>query len=299
MKPKYLSIEQAAKRDAKEEFFQNVREVVIPRLIQKGLLHGKKDKKRQLVADDDALARMMQLGVESFVNNQQGYSFVVVRAPIEEVSQKLKTRPSVAKYEANVRPVKMKRSAELQPDERVRQTVLVQMRDTPEWSFLLQTIHWFHSCDSVMGTALACAFSKELKTLAAAAWDDDFSGSSLIVCENGKKKAALSDEDEEDGWAGFYEFFYEHGVYLPETFISTAKGDATLYVADPTKVQRADHFVLKVPRPIESKGPHVFEKMGMMAQTIAEGLEDEEAFMEHMRGGIWEQAQAILAAGEF
>jgi hypothetical protein len=52
--------------------------------------------------------------------------------------------------------------------------------------------------------------------------------------------------------------------------------------------------VLKVPRPIESKGPHVIEKMGMMAETIAEGLDDEEA-----RGGVWQQAQAILASGKF
>ena len=41
------------------------------------------------------------------------------------------------------------------------------------------------------------------------------------------------------------------------------------------------------------------EKFGMMAKALAEGLEDEEAFMEHMRGGIWAQAQAVLKSGKF
>ncbi len=299
MNPKYLSVEEAAKRAGKDEFLQNVKKAVIPRLIEKGLLHGKREKKHQFVADDDALARMMQLGVESFVNNQQGYSFLAVRAPIQQVAQKLKARPGVAKYEENIKPLKMKEDAGVQPDEKVRQTFLVQMRDTPEWSVLIQTVHWFHSCDSVMGTVLACALSKEFQTLAVAAWDDDFSGSTLIVCEKGNQKAVVSDEDEEDGWEGFHEFFYEQGIYLPEAFIGTGKGRATLYVADPAKVQRADHVVLKVPRPIESKGPHVLEKLGMMGEAMAERLEDEEAFMRHMRAGVWSQSQAILTTGEF
>lgn len=258
------------------------------------------------------------MGVEAFAQNQQGYSFVVVRAPIEDVAKKLKARPGVAKYEESARPRRlkdyakyeerakprrMKDDAEVQPDEQVRQTFLLQMRDTPQWSVLIQTIHWFHSCDAIMVTALASALSKDCATLAAAAWDDDFSGSSLLVCEKGKQVKAISDgddEDEEEGWAGYYEFFYEHGISLPKLFIGTANGRATLYVADPAKVRRADHIALKVPRPVESKGPHAFEKLGMMmAEAIAGEMADEAEFMERMRGSIWRQAQAILAAGQF
>lgn len=146
-----------------------------------------------------------------------------------------------------------------------------------------------------MVTALACALSKEFNNLAAAAWDDDFSGSSLIICNTGKQEVAISDE--EDGWEGFYEFFYEHGIYLPQSFIGSGKESASLYVAEPAKVRRADRVVLKVPGAVESKGPHVVEKLGMMAEALAEGLDDEEAFMQHMRGGIWAQAQAVLATG--
>jgi len=298
MSLKYVSVEEAAKRAGKDEFLRNVRAAVIPRLTGKGLLHGKKEKKRQLVADDDALARLAGLGVEAFVQDQQGYSFMVVRAPIEQVAKKLKARPGVAKYEESVKPLRMKDNAGVQPDEKIRQTFL-QLCASPEWCVLLQTVHWFHSYDAIMVTALACALSKELETLAAAAWDDDFSGSSLVVCENGKQKEAVSDEDEEDGWVGFYEFFYEQGISLPKSFIGTGKGRATLYVADPAQLLRVDHIALKVPRPINIKGPHVFEKLGMMAEAVAEGMDDEAAFIENMRGGIWRQAQGILASGQF
>ncbi len=41
------------------------------------------------------------------------------------------------------------------------------------------------------------------------------------------------------------------------------------------------------------------EKVGMMAEAMAEGLEDEEAFMEHMRNGIREQAEELLKSGAF
>ena len=295
MKTKFLSIEAAAKRAGNDEFFQNVKRAVIPCLIQKGILRGKKDKKRDLVADDDALARVLRPGVEAFVYNQQGYSFMSVRAPIEQVATQLKSRAGVSEYEERVKPLKMKRYISVQVDSTLRHTFLVQMSSVPDWSVLIQTVHWFHSCDAI--TALACALSRDLKTLAAAAWDDDFSGSSLIICENGKQKASVTDE--EDGWEGFYEFFYGNRVAVPASFIGTEKGKASLYVADPAKVERADRIVFKVPGRIESKGPHVMEKFGMMAEALAEGLEDEGAFMEHMRGGIWAQAQAVLKSGKF
>lgn len=64
-------------------------------------------------------------------------------------------------------------------------------------------------------------------------------------------------------------------------------------------MKRADHVVLKVPAAIESMGPHVFEKLGRMAEALAEEWDDEEAFMEHVRGGFWRQAQAVLEAGRF
>lgn len=299
MNPKYLLIEEAARRAGKAKFLQIHKAEVIRRFVEKGLLHGKKEKKRQLVADDDALARIMRLGVESFVYDQQGYSFMVVRAPIHEAAPFLRARPGVASYDEGVKPQKLKEELGVEPDFEVRHTFLVQMRETPDWSVLIQTVHWFHSCDALMGTALACVLSKEFQTLAAAAWDDDFSGYHLLVCDKGAMRTEVADADEGEEWPGFFGWFYEQGVYLPASFIDVRGGKASLYVADPARVQRADHIVLKIPRSgASSKVPHVFEKLGMMAEALAEGLEDDEAFMQHMHEGIWRQAQAILTAGE-
>jgi hypothetical protein len=180
----------------------------------------------------------------------------------------------------------------------VRHTFLMQMRDTPDWSVLIQTAHWFHSCDAVMGTAPACILSKELQTLAAAARDDDFSGSSLIVCENGNRTGAANEYDEE-GWIAFSEFFHEKGIYLPFAFIGTSGGRPTLYVPAPKQVERADYVVLKVPRGLESNGPYLIDKLGMMAEAISLASEGEEGFTEHMRDRVWRQAQAILATGDY
>ncbi len=299
MQPKYLPVDEAAKRAGEDEFLRNVRGAIIPRLIEKGILHGKTEKKRQFVADDGALARVSELGVEKFVQDQQGYSFMVVLAPIEDVAKRFQARPGVANYKEGVKPSRMKEDVQIQPDEKLRQTFLLQMRDAPAWSVLIQTIHWFHSCDAIMVTALASALSRELQTVAAAAWDDDFSGSSLIVCEKGKQKEAISDEGEEDGWAGFYQFFYEQGISLPKSFIGTENKHATLYVEDPAGVLRADEVALKVPPPVQSKGPHVLEKLSMMADAAADGVDDEAAFMEKMHGGIRRQAQALIASGKF
>jgi hypothetical protein len=60
MSTKYISIEEAAKRAGKDDFLRNVKSAIIRRLIKKGLLNGKNEKKKQLVADDDALAKVMQ-----------------------------------------------------------------------------------------------------------------------------------------------------------------------------------------------------------------------------------------------
>jgi hypothetical protein len=269
-------------------------------MIEKGVLNGKREGDRELVANDEALARVMRLGVEGFVYDQQGYSFVVVRAPIERVAEVLKERPGVMKYVESAQPIKMRDGVELEQEQNIRHCFLVQMRDTPEWSVLIQTVHWFHSCDAVMVTAFASVLSDKLRTLAAAGWDDDFSGSSLIVCENGKQQAVISDgdEDEEDGWVEFYEFFYDQGIQIPSLYVGVENEKAILYADDPAKVTRADYVLMKVPTPIESQGPHVFEKFGMMAEAAFEELEDESAFMEHMRGGVWAQAQAVLAADE-
>ena len=288
----YLSVEEAAKRAGEEGFLQNVWKAVIPILIEKGVLHGQKGK----VADDEALARVMGFGIERFVQDQQGWSVMAVRAPIEEVSKALGKRPGVVARTENVKALKMKKDLGIQPAEETRDAFLVKFKKS-DWPVLIQTAHWFKSCDAVMVTALACALSKELKTTAMAAWDDDFSGSTMIVCEKGKRTQTVSDES--DGWEAMYAFCYERGIYLPNCFIAGDGKKAALHVEKPAEVERADHVVLSVPEALRSGGPHVFEKLGMMAAAVEADLEDEEAFMAAMNDGVWAQAEGVLKGGGF
>jgi hypothetical protein len=295
----FLTISEAAKRAGKQKYLQNVKRAVLPRLIEKGLLRGKREGKRQLVADDDALARIMRLGIEAFVQNQQGFSFTAVRAPIEKLSQLLKSSPGVVRLEERVKPQRLKDAIGLEPDGNCRHAFLVQTRNAPEAPVLIQTVHCFHSCDAVMATALASALSRRLETIAAAAWDDDFSGSTLIVCSHGEQQQTISDANDEEDARPFYEFFYEHGIYLPQAFIGGGSENATLYVADPAEIERADLVVLALPGPAEEQTPHIFEKLGMMAAALAEGLDEEQGSMGRVHADVWRQAQELLAAGEF
>lgn len=287
-------------RGGEDDFYQNVKTEVIPRLIAKDLLHGKKEKGKQLVEDDEALARMLTLGAERFVYNQQGYSFMVVRAPLEAVAKALRTQPGVAKYNEKIKAEKMQEDVGIEAAEGIRHTFLLQMRESPDWTVLVQTVHWFQSCDAVMVTALAAALSKSLNTIAAGAWDDDFSGSSMVIYEKGKQQRLISDESEDVGWEEYYLFFYEEGIVVPEAFIGAkGKAGATLHLAEPNAVDRADYALLSVPEPLDSETPHVFEKIGMMAKAIAEEDLDEESFMEGMLTGITAQAEALVVSGKF
>ncbi len=96
-------------------------------MIEKGVLNGKREGDRELVADDEAFAWVMRLGVEAFVYSMQGYSFVVVRAPIEQVADWLKQRPGARSYEENVRVSKMPNDVDLEQEPHDRHCFLVQM----------------------------------------------------------------------------------------------------------------------------------------------------------------------------
>lgn len=286
----YVTIEEAAKRAGAEEFYQNVWKGVIPLLIEKGVLKGKKGE----VADDETLERVMGFGIEKFVGNQQGWSFMAVKAPMEEVAAALGRRAGVIARTENVKPLKMKKDLSIQPVEEKRDAFLVKFKKS-EWPVLIQTVHWFKSCDAVMATALAGALSKELKTMAVAAWDDDFSGSTMMVCEKGARTRTISDEV--DDWEAMYLLCYEQGIHVPHCFIDNEDGKAALHVTTPSEVERVDHVVLAVPEALISGGPHVFEKMGLMAAAVQADLEDEEAFMAAMNDGVWAQAEAVLKGG--
>lgn len=288
----YLSLEDAAKLGAKEQFFQNVRRTVIPELVKSKKLSGKTVEGNLQVLDDEAFRRTMRFGIERFVYGQEAWSFVAIRAPLEDVAKSLKARPDVRAYEVNVAVGDLEEGAGVQPDPANRHAFLVKHKDSA-WPLLIQTVNWIESSDMVIAVLLAADLSAALKTTAVAVWDDDFAGSTAVVCEKGEKKQVLDDESE---GAGFYGFFYENEIAMPECFISTDGSNAQLFVADPGEIERADHVVIAIPDETQASGPHVAYKLEMMNESLAEGLDDEEAFRAHAVEGLWQRVQAMRAS---
>src|SRR2546426_825 len=257
---KSLSIAEAARTGKKDDFFQNVKKEVIPKLIDRGKLKGKTDKGNPCVFDDAIFRNLMQYGIESFVYNQEGWSFTVIKAPIERIAGILKNRKGVLHYSENVKLGKLGDNAEIESENDKRHIFVVKTHIS-DWTVIIQTVHWIQQCDMLIGLLLAAELSSLLKTTAIAAWDDDFSGSTAVVCKNGKKVALMTDEED---WGDFHLFFYEHGIFVPESFVSTSKGSAKLLVADPSKVERADYLLIAIPSESRSSSPHLFYKLGMM-----------------------------------
>lgn len=135
MAARLIPIEEAAGRSCKDEFPKTYGGEILPRLIEAGILDGRLDGDPPVVADDEVLARVLRLGIEPLVQDRQGYSFVVVRAPIERVAAAPRVRPGVAEYQAKVTPLPMTPDASIQSDETGRRhAFLVQMRDVPDWT---------------------------------------------------------------------------------------------------------------------------------------------------------------------
>src|SRR5947208_3139585 len=115
MKPtlKTLSLKDAIKLGKKGDFFKNVKEEVIPKLIERGKLKGKVAGEKTTIVDDADFRTLMQFGIESFVQDKQGWSFTAIKAPIEDVARVLKNRKGVIGYFENAKPSKMSEDAEV------------------------------------------------------------------------------------------------------------------------------------------------------------------------------------------
>jgi len=282
---KTFAIPEAAKIGKKAAFFQNVKKEVIPKLIQRGKLTGKTVKGKPGVVDDTSFRTLMEYGIESFVYNQQGWSFTAIYTPVEKVASVLRHRRGVLTYTDNVKPAKLTMTAEIESESDKRHVFVVKSHGC-DWSIIIQTVHWIQQCDMLVGLLLAAELSQVLNTTAVTAWNDDFSGSVAVVCKNGKKMNVLTDEE----WGDFYAFFYEQRIFLPESFISANEKGASLLVANPDVIERADYMVIAIPTGSRSSSPHVFYKLGM--SEVADGMEDEALFHSHVIDGLWKQVQA-------
>lgn len=238
----FLPVEKTVE-EFEKGFLQNVRKAVIPLLIRDGILTGKTVKKKVHVLDDNAFRRAMRFGIENFVLNQQGWSFVAFKAPFDNVAKALRARKDVSSYRENVGASKLEEEACAPASEGKRHVFLVRIPPS-EWSILIQTIHWVEIADFVLGEELAKDLSKRLKCTAIAAGDSDAGGSGATVYKSGKKAGAFSTEEV---WEQFYALFYREAIFLPESFIAEAKKQPRLMVSDPAVVDRVDYMQIALP----------------------------------------------------
>jgi hypothetical protein len=225
-------------------FLQNVRKEVIPLLIRDGILTGKTVKKKLYVLDDDAFRSAMRFGIENFVRDRQGWSFVAFKAPFDNVAKAVRAHKDVSSYRENVGASKLEEEACIPAGEGKRHVFLVRFPPS-EWSILIQTIHWVEMADFVLGEELAKDLSKRLKVMAIAAGDSDAGGSGAIVYKSGTKTGAFSTEED---WEQFYALFYREGIFLPESFIAEAKKQPRFMVSDPAAVERVDYMQIALPK---------------------------------------------------
>jgi hypothetical protein len=238
----FLPVEKTVE-EFEKGFLQNVRKEVIPLLIRDGILTGKTVKKKVHVLDDSAFRRTMRFGIENFVRDRQGWSFVAFKAPLHSVAKTLRARKDVSSYQENVGASKLEEEACAPAGEGKRHVFLVRFPSS-EWSILIQTIHWVEIADFVLGEELAKDLSKRLKCTAIAAGDSDVGGSGASVYKGGKKTDAFSTEED---WEQFYALFYKDAIFLPESFIAEVKKQPRLMVSDPTAVDRVDYMQIVLP----------------------------------------------------
>lgn len=238
----FLPVEETVE-EFEKGFLQNVRKDVIPLLIRDGILTGKTVKKKVYVLDDNAFRRVMRFGIENFVSNQQGWSFVAFKAPFDNVARVLRARKDVSSYRENVGASKLEKEARAPASEGKRHVFLVRFASS-EWSILIQTIHWVEIADFVLGEELAKDLSKRLKCTAIAAGDTDAGGSGATIYRSGKKAGSFSTEED---WEQFYALFYRETIFLPEAFIAEAKKQPRLMMSDPTAVDRVDYMQIALP----------------------------------------------------
>jgi hypothetical protein len=288
----HLTIREAAKAAKKGRYARAVAEAVIPDLIADGAIRGTLDGVGARVVDDEAFREAMRFGIERFMFNQQGWSFVAIDAPIHAVAEYLRGRSDVLHYESNTTIGPMKTGL-WATSEGPRHYYLVKTAPS-EWSVLIQTIHWISMADVATGVLLAAELSVAFHTTAIAAWDDDFSGSTAVVCEDGAKAGVVSHDGDKD-WGRFHLLFYRRKIFLPECFIGGEEGEEPRLHARPTAaITRADRVVVEIAEQFRTDAPHVASKIAMMATATGAGLPDEAAFHRLIADRLWTKVQDVL-----
>ena len=269
---------------------RNVRAEVFPRLLKKGVLTGTVAERSAEFDDTPALRRTLGFGIEDFAYNTQGWCFAAVDAPVGRVADALRGHKAAVRYAPDVPFLAYADDLGVQPHPDRRDAFLV-ASPRSDWSVLVQTVHWIQGSDPLLALWLAADLSAALGTRALAMWDDDFSGEHLVLCTGGSRTAYLGDEV--NGWEDVQAAVYEWGVFVPKCFVASGGTTASFHAAAAADVRRADHVVLAIPDGSRVRVPHALEKLGMLAQAVAEEPEDEAAFCNGMIDSLCQQASAL------
>jgi hypothetical protein len=269
--PQYLKADALSRPGLGDAFFRNMLATVVPRLVEQGVLAGKTVRGKTHVLADDALARVLQLGIEPLVYGQQGWSFVAVEAPIDRVAEVLRQVVDVRDYRPRVKVHRNQMGSGTPPDD-VRPLYLVKPR-AADWTLLVVGVHWFTPEDYELAEAFARQASKRLRTRAVAAMDNDVSGSYAQEWINGAEGDAwTSDDDFEE----FYVKFYQRGIAAPSCWMSVLGGAHAFMSKNPDAIERVDFVGIN-----DSAKPRGGPKRETVAVTFDETMTGEDV-LRHM-----------------
>src|SRR5688572_12128863 len=233
----YLRTDKLVRLGCKDDFGGSIPAEAVTRLVDRGVLQGKTVRGKQMVLDDDALQRILRLGIEPFAFNQQGWSFAAVEADIDRVGDVMRQVFDVKEARQRV-PVRKMGKVDPLPREGLRPLFLLKPAAS-NWALLVVRLNWFdYPSDWTIAETVAREASKRLKTRALAAAEHDVSGASAQEWRNGKSVEQWSDQEDDD----FYVRFYDRGIAAPSCWVAFKDGKYVLMSDGGDAIERADFF---------------------------------------------------------
>ncbi len=232
----YVNVEDLTRPGLKDEFYGAILGDVVTELVARGALQGKTVRGKTSVVDDEALQRVLQLGIEPLVYEQQGWSFVAVEAPIDDVLAVVRDVLEPVEVRRDVKVHRMGKGHGGPPPADVRPLYLVKARASG-WAVLVIRVHWYTPADYDLAGKVAREASKRLKTRAITAFYDDVSDSFAQEWQGGKPVEEWSSYD---GYLGFYLKFYELGIAAPSSWASCIDGEYAFMSETPKAIERVD-----------------------------------------------------------
>jgi len=237
---RYVNVEELARPGMKDDFYGETLAEVVTELVSRGVLRGKSVRGKTSVLDDEALRRVVQLGIEPLVYQQQGWSFVAVEAQMDRVLEVVRDVLAPVEVRQDVKVHRMGKGRGGPPPAGVRPLYLVKARAS-DWPVLVIRVHWYTPADYDLAEEVAREASTRLKTRAVAAFYDDVSDSFAQEWRGGKPVEEWSSHE---GYLGFYLKFYERGIAAPSSWTSVWDGEYAFMSETPDAIERVDYVAI-------------------------------------------------------